>query len=423
MQSADLLLCTEPLVGCLMLKGIAAERRGYSMPLLGYLGVALLNNCPPEDVKRFWAAFESDVVDEPSTVLAVNNLILSEQVFYQTGFRLPYIRAHGLYTKVSYAPSKPAALFWRAPLFSYQTFRCAVGQFMAEFNGKYPLEIEFMDDGSIAYEDIVKFRSVVLVPWDHALMTFYEMYSMGIPIFLPQRTWMYRFLYQRGQLSVGERLYQAIRPGHIPPYAKFRDNSTEQPMEPKEGLSTAKAARGVAEDMLNRALEADSWEGTKTYSKLALELIQDMRYFHAVAENKTTEDTYTSMGVVRRQSSHSAADNAVPEGDATDESWHPYTPYQMATADGNDYTRKRKGGWWVRRGVRFDAMRYWFDYSDFARLPGLQYFASIQDLMCKLLDADLPKISAEMREYNRKTLVESSAFWLKSVSDLLGWRQ
>ncbi|CAE7399924.1 unnamed protein product [Symbiodinium natans] len=47
----------------------------------------------------------------------------------------------------------------------------------------------------------------------------------------------------------------------------------------------------------------------------------------------------------------------------------------MSNRDSNDWTRMRKGGWWLRRGPRFDAMRYWHQFSDFARFPGLQYFA------------------------------------------------
>ena len=35
----------------------------------------------------------------------------------------------------------------------------------------------------------------------------------------------------------------------------------------------------------------------KHYLRAALELVQDMKYFLAVADNKTDEDSYTSMGL------------------------------------------------------------------------------------------------------------------------------
>lgn len=37
-------------------------------------------------------------------------------------------------------------------------------------------------------------------------MSFYELYSATVPLLLPSAEWMYRLLYMRGQLSVGERV-------------------------------------------------------------------------------------------------------------------------------------------------------------------------------------------------------------------------
>merc|ERR1712113_934490 len=82
--------------------------------------------------------------------------------------------------------------------------------------------------------------------------------------------------------------------------------------------------------------------------------------------------------------------------------WHPYTPFQMSTRDSNDWTRMRKGGWWLRRGVRFDAMRYWYQFSDFARFPGLQYFANLPESICLSASFDAQAVSAKMRRYNER---------------------
>merc|ERR1711977_479099 len=84
------------------------------------------------------------------------------------------------------------------------------------------------------------------------------------------------------------------------------------------------------------------------------------------------------------------------------EPWHPYTPFQMSTQDSNDWTRMRKGGWWLRRGVRFDAMRYWYQYSDFARFPGLQTFPNVAELLCMSTTLDVQAISEKMRRHNEK---------------------
>merc|ERR1712241_271446 len=106
---------------------------------------------------------------------------------------------------------------------------------------------------------------------------------------LPSTEQMYRLLYQRGQLSVGERMYQSIMPGHTPPQVQFANDEDFKeeagPPQPSVGMSSAKAARGVAEDMLMRGLDAPDLETTKQYVKAALELMQDMKYFLAVADN------------------------------------------------------------------------------------------------------------------------------------------
>jgi len=108
------------MAGCLMMLQ-SARARGKTLPLLGYLGVALLNNCPPDDLDTFWQSLVDllESQDGQQAQMAVNNLILSEQIYYQSGYRMPYVRAHGLYTNMAYAPLRQELLVWRAPLFSY----------------------------------------------------------------------------------------------------------------------------------------------------------------------------------------------------------------------------------------------------------------------------------------------------------------
>merc|ERR1711884_726985 len=99
-------------------------------------------------------------------------------------------------------------------------------------------------------------------------------------------------------------MYQSIMPGHTPPHAKYAEaedfREKSGPPNPSVGMSSTKAARNVAEDMLTRGLKSPDLETAKQYIKAALELVQDMRYFLTVAENKTHEDSYSSMGVIRR---------------------------------------------------------------------------------------------------------------------------
>eukprot|EP00931_Biecheleriopsis_adriatica_P018501 TRINITY_DN12950_c0_g1_i2.p1 TRINITY_DN12950_c0_g1~~TRINITY_DN12950_c0_g1_i2.p1 ORF type:complete len:103 (-),score=7.45 TRINITY_DN12950_c0_g1_i2:181-489(-) len=50
----------------------------------------------------------------------------------------------------------------------------------------------------------------------------------------------------------------------------------------------------------------------------------------------------------------------------------------MSPIDSNDFTRMRKGTWWLRRGVRFDAMRYWYQWHALLRCDGRNSSASIR---------------------------------------------
>lgn len=55
------------------------------------------------------------------------------------------------------------------------------------------------------------------------------------------------------QLSVGERMYQSVMPGHTPPHSEFAEAEAYKeksgPPDPKTGMASAKTARGVAEDL------------------------------------------------------------------------------------------------------------------------------------------------------------------------------
>lgn len=91
----------------------------------------------------------------------------------------------------------------------------------------------------------------------------------------------------------------------------------------------------------------------------------------------------------------------------------------MSPRDSNEYMRMRKGTWWLRRGVRVDAMRYWFQYSDFYRFPALTYFDSIPDMLCKARSMDTMEVSTHMRQYNDETLLESVEYWTDAVVRIL----
>lgn len=64
---------------------------------------------------------------------------------------------------------------------------------------------------------------------------------------------------------------------------------------------------------------------------------------------------------------------------------------------------------WTR--MRPDDMMYWSTYADWSFYPGLVHFASIPDLMKKLLEVNLHALVSEMKVFNDRALVHSALRW------------
>eukprot|EP00439_Symbiodinium_sp_Y106_P048821 s2576_g6.t1 len=203
-------------------------------------------------------------------------------------------------------------------------------------------------------------------------------------------------------------------------FAKWEEKKAGTP-DPTWGVNAAKAARIAAVQTLKRIVTATDLETAKSMAQATLGLMEDQKFFLAVAANETDQDSATSMGVVRRKDT--SDEQVTFHRSGGEKSWHPYTPFQMSNRDSNDWTRMRKGGWWLRRGPRFDAMRYWHQFSDFARFPGLQYFANIPELLCRAQSIDIPTVTQVMQAYNQASLAHSSAYWSDAILEVLEKRE
>ncbi|CAE7563801.1 unnamed protein product, partial [Symbiodinium pilosum] len=71
--------------------------------------------------------------------------------------------------------------------------------------------------------------------------------------------------------------------------------------DPAWGVSAAKAARIAAVQTLKRIVTATDLETAKSMAEATLGLMEDQKFFLAVAANETDKDSATSMGVVRRK--------------------------------------------------------------------------------------------------------------------------
>eukprot|EP00927_Polykrikos_kofoidii_P057170 TRINITY_DN51284_c0_g1_i1.p1 TRINITY_DN51284_c0_g1~~TRINITY_DN51284_c0_g1_i1.p1 ORF type:complete len:686 (-),score=77.98 TRINITY_DN51284_c0_g1_i1:194-2251(-) len=209
----DLLICTSPFILCALLQ------EATSLPLLAYFGLPLLWKRPTDhfDDKAARAAFWKELVrlgDEPRVVMATNNPLLTEQIAFQTpNMLLPTVRPHAVFARATYAPKlQNKVLVASRTKFNWVTLGCALRRFAPD---GYPFTFEILNsDSKLTFKELSSRRAAVLVPWEHALMAFFEFYSMGVPLFMPDAPWAYRLLFDsEGNLGSTKRLYEDVTPG------------------------------------------------------------------------------------------------------------------------------------------------------------------------------------------------------------------
>ena len=55
---------------------------------------------------------------------------------------------------------------------------------------KMPIHFDILNtDSRKSFRELAEYTGTVIFPWEHALMSFYEAYSMGMPLFLPHFEW------------------------------------------------------------------------------------------------------------------------------------------------------------------------------------------------------------------------------------------
>ncbi|CAE8627079.1 unnamed protein product [Polarella glacialis] len=206
----DILVCTSPFVVCALLQ------RATDKPMLGYLGLPLLWKRPTDHFdnatarKEFWALLPG-LLARPDVVLATNNPVLTEQIAYQAPQAiLPVVRPHARFTRATYAPTRlREAMLVSRTKFLWVTLGCALRHFMSN---EYPITFTIANsDSKFEFREMAAHRAVVLVPWEHALMAFYEFYSMSVPLLMPAASWAYRLVFDAdGNLGSTTSVYKDI---------------------------------------------------------------------------------------------------------------------------------------------------------------------------------------------------------------------
>lgn len=208
----DALLCTSPFVVCGLLQ------KWTQVPMLGFLGLPMVWKRPTDHFDNatahaeFWRLL-SGLVANPRVVLVTNNPLLSEQIAFQSpSVRLPVIRPHARFTGAAYVPTRfREALLFSRTKFLWVTASCAIRHYTPN---AYPISFTIANtDSKLSFNEIASFRIAVMLPWEHALMAFFELYSMAVPILMPDAAWSYRLVFDNeGNLGSTTSEYWDVSP-------------------------------------------------------------------------------------------------------------------------------------------------------------------------------------------------------------------
>lgn len=206
LDGVDAFLCTVAYL-CLLLRDI-------NLPVIGYFGHPLLFMAPRDSNSRdrFWAQF-TEMSARKHVAFAVSDPFLQMQFEYQIGTpRLPAIRTHALYTGATHYPARANdILVLDRPHESVvmcviqslmpgvgeagrdQEWPVGDGRLRAASSPGYPYRFLTRALTDKQFSTFAQFRAVILWAYDMDLITFYEFYSMNMPIFMPSHLSKYVF--------------------------------------------------------------------------------------------------------------------------------------------------------------------------------------------------------------------------------------
>ena len=178
----NFLVCGEPAFLCWILQNFNAK------PVLGYLGNPLGAYLNAENQISFY-----DFISEtPQLTTAMNasfQLVfmsppLAASAYWQTGVRIPVLRpvADYLATGASYGSDSNKVLITKQ-VFTFWDFRCILNQMGQGYTS--PWQFQYISHLEDSWKALPSFRAAVMLPYDAQTLVFYELYSFGMPLLVP----------------------------------------------------------------------------------------------------------------------------------------------------------------------------------------------------------------------------------------------
>lgn len=208
-RNVDVFLCTVPYL-CLL--------RPPSLPAIGYFGHPMVFLTPKKEWPTLWRAFDT----MENFKFAVSDPFLQMQYEYQYGSVVPFIHSLAPYTHATYMPQRNEVLVVERPhecvlLCALQHFlepiadRPRTDDRMTEAYGpQYKWKFTTRSRTDRTFRTFSTFYAVALWPYDMDLITFYEFYSMQMPLFMPSN--LEKYIFQQGHMDYDGR----HRPDHTP---------------------------------------------------------------------------------------------------------------------------------------------------------------------------------------------------------------
>lgn len=192
-SSFDVLMCGEPTAFCGLFPAGPAVVAVVGTPLGAYLRPN--SQCEGDDKRKcaqqqFYTEF-FEMAANPRNVFVTTSLYLSNQAYWNAGVLPRYLRPLGLYTGAHYMPkAKPAdggeVLLSRIPYLLWD-HRCVLRHFAASSAATAALKFVSMPElEDRTYGNWASHSACLYFPYDPQLLTFHELYGMGVPMFLPK---------------------------------------------------------------------------------------------------------------------------------------------------------------------------------------------------------------------------------------------
>lgn len=199
----QLVVCGGPAWFCTMLRAVKA------VPMLLYFAWPMVPHIPPSLRPQFLLQIQTLAqATSPPAVMVVANWILAAQFALQVRLPTPVQRVHGLYTQQQHSPvpapnGNHRIMFSRLGVWtggSGPALLELLWSFFYEENEKrhFPYEPVFLSVRvravatifDVTYEEMSQFYACVYWPWDVMMMLFNELYTMLVPLFVPDKQWV-----------------------------------------------------------------------------------------------------------------------------------------------------------------------------------------------------------------------------------------